>query len=89
MNNIENLKSLIAEFFKNRSEVAGVLNNHKNVILELQKKINEQKKQIDGLKEFISELHYKINFAESQEVNYSELWLKTHAGHPSVLKKES
>lgn len=89
MNNIVNLKSLIAEFFKNRSEVAGVLHNHKAAIMAMQKKIDEQGNQIDELKEFISELFYKVNFAESEEVNYSELWLKSHTGHPSVLKKES
>lgn len=89
MNNVENLKSLIAEFFKNRSEVAGVLHNHKVAIMAMQKKIDEQKTQIEELKEFISELFYKVNFAESEEVNYSELWLKTHAGHPSVSRKES
>ena len=88
MNQVKDLKTLITEFFKNRSEVVGVLNNHKAVIIEMQKKIDEQGNHIEELKEFISELHYKINFAESQEVNYSELWLKTRCDHPSVLKKK-
>lgn len=89
MNHIEKLKSLISEFYKNRSEVAGVLHNHKAAIMAMQKKIDAQENQIEELREFISELFYKVNFAESEEVNYSELWLKSHTGHPSVLKKES